>query len=96
VSDACTNCAHLQAQVDRFQAELAAAMREIERLRRKTERLQRVIRLAWAACQKWLAQTDEVLAQKSGVSRGEWAFARGAHEVAKRLLAILSMGGGDA
>ena len=83
----CLNCARLE-------IELAAARREIERLRRQVRRLQQVIQMARAACVKWLAQTRTILSKKSGVPRGMWAFARGAHEVAVRLLGILSQGGG--
>ena len=86
MTDSCTNCARLE-------SELASARREIERLNRQVRRLRQVIRMARAACLKWLAQTRAVLSRKSGVPRGMWAFARGAHQVAARLLAILSSGG---
>ena len=92
MGDGCSSCASLQAQVARLQAQVARLQRENERLRRHIERLRRVIRMARATCQKWIVQTREVLSQKSGMPRGLWAFARGAHEVARRLLGILNQG----
>ncbi len=92
MSDSCAGCG-LQGEVARLQAQVAQLQRENERLRRHIERLRRVIRMARAACLKWLEQTREILSQKSGVPRGMWAFARGAHQVAVQLLAILSSGG---
>ena len=86
MGEGCSNCAQLESK-------LAAARREIERLQARIKRLQRVIQLARAACLQWIEQTREVLAQKNGVPRGQWAFAKGAYAVAVRLLAILSSGG---
>lgn len=86
MSDSCQNCAKLA-------GELARAKREGQELRRAVRRLRRVIALARAACAQWLAQTQGVLSKRSGVPRGTWAFALGAHEVARRMLAILNSGG---
>ena len=86
VADTCSNCSQLE-------SELATAKREIQTLRYKVRRMQRAIELARAACRQYMAQTQAVLSQKSGVPKGQWVYARGAWEVAARLAAILSSGG---
>ena len=82
--DSCSNCAALE-------AELARARAEIEALRRTVTRLRAIIARARAACVSLAAQADKVLARRSGVPRGTWAFARGLREAAARVAAFLEV-----
>ena len=90
----CANCGHLEAQVSQLRAQLAAARSENDRLRQRIERLRQALQQAREACYYYMQQTGQVLAQKSGVPRSTWAYAKGGYAVASRLWAILSQGEG--
>ena len=72
-----------------MEAELAAARREIARLQERVRRLEQVIQRVQAACQQARDEFGQVLAQKSGVPPGNWAYARGGYTVATRIQAML-------
>ena len=100
-SRGCANCAAAQAQVAQLQAQLARLrsevqrlQRENERLRRQLERLKEAIRRAIETCRFYLQKAGETLRHKSGIPRGQWAYAKGAYTVAARLVQILSQAGG--
>lgn len=85
----CSNCAAMAAQVAKLQAELAAARQEIQRLQERVQQLERVIRMARALCQGAKEEFGQVLSQRSGVKRGNWAYAKGGYTVACRILTAL-------
>ena len=78
----CSNCGRLQAQVAQLQ-------RENRHLRQRVERLRQVINVARAMCLHIMADTGEVLSQKSGVPRAVWAFNTASYTVASKLLEAL-------
>lgn len=78
----CSQCAHLEHQVAQLRHENAE-------LRRRVDRLERILSRARSACRNYLAQTGQVLASKSGVPRGIWAYARGGYAVAANLWGVL-------
>ena len=62
------------------------------------ERLEHEARAAHAArsaCEVYLAQAREVLAQRSGVPRGTWAYWKGVGDVASRVAALLEVEADD-
>ena len=77
-----------------MQAQVARLQRENEILRRTLDQIKRSLQVARAACVQYIAQARAVLGNKSGVPRGEWAYARGGNTVAVYLYAILSRGEG--
>ena len=90
----CSNCASLQAQVNALQQQVVQLRRENEHLRQRIERLRQALQRARDVCQFYMQQTGAVLAHKSGIPRGQWAYAKGGYTVASRLWAILGQGEG--
>lgn len=86
------DCSHWQAQVARLRAENDQLRRENERLRKQIERLRRALQRAQQACRYYLQKANETLSQRSGVPRGNWAYARGGHTVAAGLWSVLNSG----
>jgi len=85
----CSNCAALEAQVAQLQAQVAHLQRENGELRQRLAMLLQQINIARAMCLHVIAESGKVLSQKSGVQRAVWAFNRGAHAVASKLLEVL-------
>jgi len=70
---------------------------EIERLRMQNRKLKRIINCLLETIAKTAGYADTVrntssvvLAQKSGVPRGKWAYHKGRYEVAENVLFYLS------
>ena len=87
-------CGHLVAEVARLQAEVARLQRENERLRQRIARLVQILRQARQVCQYHLVRTGQVLAHRSGIPRGNWAYAKGGYTVAASVWAVLRQGEG--
>ena len=85
-----TQVSHLQAQVSRLQAEVANLRRENNELRDRLDKVRRALQAGRYACRQYMAQTGEVLAHRSGVPPGRWAYCRGGYTVARNVYAVLS------
>lgn len=96
--DGCSQCAASPAT-----AEVAKLRKENAELRERVKCLQKVIKcmrahikqaiLVLQELARWLnmilKKTGDILAQPSGVPRGQWSFAKGAHLVAKAVLPVV-------
>ena len=77
----CDRCEMLERELDDMARKLDQVMRQLEKLKQALERIR-------AFCGEVVSRSDAILSQPSGVPRGKWAFARGAKEIAARVLAL--------
>lgn len=68
----CENCDDLALALDDLEVELADARHALETVR--------------GFCAAVTVRSEGILEKRSGVPRGKWAFAKGAHEIAARVL----------
>lgn len=76
----CTNCQHLQADVQRLEA-------EVKRLQAEVLRLKRIIDAAEALCA--LVATEANVILSTNQPKGVWAYNKGKKEAADRISAAL-------
>lgn len=72
----CNNCQQLQAENDI--------------LRRRILKLEQLLTQALYYCTTVKNQANYILSHKSGISRGQWAYSRGAGKIATKVIDLLS------
>lgn len=76
--------AKLRSQIVQLRNRISRLEREIERLKGVIACLRETLKRIAMFCVRAMKEASKVLSKDSGVPRGQWAFCRGAYEIAER------------
>ena len=85
----CPYCAEAESRCAKLERENDKLKRENEKLKRRIKKLEELLKRIREYCWGVVKRTDKILSQRSGISRGQWSFAKGARGVAEAILSYL-------